>query len=101
MGATLEIQRSQQMDALERQLMRQQARQFGGGARQRRAQVGQGFAERLVDDDGLGGAGGWGAFQAPNNFPPGNRQMPQEAAQGTFGIEVIFLKNMLDNSIFV
>jgi len=53
MGATLEIQRTQQMEALEQQLMRQQARLAGGrggGGAARRAPLGQGFAERLVDE---------------------------------------------------
>ncbi len=74
MGATLEIQRAQQMEAIEQQLFRQQARYAaaggGGGARGRgargggRAQVGQGFAERLVEDDGMmgGGPGAGGLF---------------------------------------
>lgn len=75
LGATLEIQRAQQMEALEQQMIRAQTRQAqrGGGNimaahRQRlvpaggvgRAQVAQGFAERLVDDAVWGGLGGGG-----------------------------------------
>lgn len=81
MGATLEIQRAQQMEAIEQQLLRQQARFAGGGggARHRgggggggggRAQMGQGFAERLVDD----GPPAWGQLGMPPPAAGGPRR---------------------------
>ncbi len=99
MGATLEIQRSQQMEAIEQQLYRQQARMAIGGMQRMaaggggggavaaapgRAPAGQGFAERLVDDQpGMEGIfarinrmGGGGAGQDVG--PPAPPPAPSE-----------------------
>ncbi|TRY75902.1 hypothetical protein TCAL_00675 [Tigriopus californicus] len=67
-GATLEIQRTQEMEAMEQHMIQQQTRAAGMRNMQPhqipRAQVGQGFAERLVNDMGHGRQ--W----QPNTVPP-------------------------------
>eukprot|EP00095_Tigriopus_kingsejongensis_P001159 maker-scaffold628_size122696-snap-gene-0.37 protein:Tk01159 transcript:maker-scaffold628_size122696-snap-gene-0.37-mRNA-1 annotation:"ubiquitin-associated domain-containing" len=53
-GATLEIQKAQEMEALEQQMIRQQTNHMRNHVPHpnRRPQVGQGFAEQLVNDGG-------------------------------------------------
>jgi len=96
LGATLEIQRAQQVELMEQRIIRQQQAMFdderrqrggqpmgaGGGARGRVNRVGQGFQEQLVNNQGFfpplpQAAGGGGPF-----FRGGGQRRGQPGAAG-------------------
>ncbi|GIX67893.1 ubiquitin-associated domain-containing protein 2 [Caerostris extrusa] len=88
MGATLEIQRQQQLEMMEQQLLLSRARESRGGNSGRfhnRQQMAQGYAERLVPPTNDGGLFGsfhnqniWNNAFSPTSLLRRNRQREQE-----------------------
>ncbi|XP_055940054.1 ubiquitin-associated domain-containing protein 2-like [Argiope bruennichi] len=90
MGATLEIQRQQQLDLMEQQLLLSRARESRGGNSGRfhnRQQMAQGYAERLVPPANDGGLFGsfhnqniWNNTFSPTSLLRRNRQRETDSS---------------------
>jgi len=89
LGATLEIQRAQQVELMEQRIIRQQQAMFDDGGNRRRVnRMGQGFQEQLVNNQGFfpplpeaaGGAAGAFFRGAGGLRAPGGRRAAENPA---------------------